>query len=356
MINKECYSREWIYSFREQPRYKKVDLVALEKMILALSLVEQLSLQGLDFIFKGGTSLSLLLKEPKRFSIDVDIITSVEKDEIDKVLERICAGSNFKNFTFDERRSFSHGIPKAHYKLFFNSGIDSAEGYILLDILFEENTYPELLELEIKNLFLITEGEPLNVKVPSIDSIAGDKLTAFAPHTIGIGFGREKELEIIKQLFDLGVLFEYTSNYETISQAYIKTAQKEIEYRKLDIDYKQSLLDTFNSSLILARREKNKDEDLAKFRLFQKGLLQFPSYIITGNFTIESAIESAAKASMMAVKLLKTDFSPVEKINKTDEIEKYLINNPDYNFLNRTKKLDNDALFYWYHAIKTLEK
>ena len=30
---------------------------------------------GLDFIFKGGTSLVLLLNDLKRFSVDVDIIT-----------------------------------------------------------------------------------------------------------------------------------------------------------------------------------------------------------------------------------------------------------------------------------------
>lgn len=43
-------------------------------MIFALHLVEQLQVNGLPFVFKGGTCLVLLLNEANRFSIDIDII------------------------------------------------------------------------------------------------------------------------------------------------------------------------------------------------------------------------------------------------------------------------------------------
>ena len=51
------------------------DIQLLEKTIGALYLVESLVKENLEFIFKGGTSLVLLLNEIKRFSVDVDIIT-----------------------------------------------------------------------------------------------------------------------------------------------------------------------------------------------------------------------------------------------------------------------------------------
>ncbi len=51
------------------------DLQLLEKTIGALYLLESLVNEGLEFIFKGGTSLVLLLNDLKRFSVDVDIIT-----------------------------------------------------------------------------------------------------------------------------------------------------------------------------------------------------------------------------------------------------------------------------------------
>lgn len=45
--------------------------------------------EGLNFIFKGGTSLVLLLDEIKRFSVDVDIITEEDKEIVETVLNKI---------------------------------------------------------------------------------------------------------------------------------------------------------------------------------------------------------------------------------------------------------------------------
>lgn len=45
--------------------------------------------EGLNFIFKGGTSLVLLLDEIKRFSVDVDIITEEDKKMVETVLNKI---------------------------------------------------------------------------------------------------------------------------------------------------------------------------------------------------------------------------------------------------------------------------
>ena len=51
----------------------------VEKVVYAFGLLEQLKQAGLDFIFKGGTSLLLLTDPPSRFSIDIDIIFSGTK-------------------------------------------------------------------------------------------------------------------------------------------------------------------------------------------------------------------------------------------------------------------------------------
>jgi hypothetical protein len=52
-------------------RFEGSDPILIEKMIMALTLVEGHRLSGLDFIFRGGTSLLLLSGEPRRFSIDI---------------------------------------------------------------------------------------------------------------------------------------------------------------------------------------------------------------------------------------------------------------------------------------------
>ncbi len=73
MIDKTSLSAEWLAEKRRQ--YKK-DPGIIESMIHALYLLDQLKLTGLDFIFKGGTSLILLMEKPLRFSVDIDIIVS----------------------------------------------------------------------------------------------------------------------------------------------------------------------------------------------------------------------------------------------------------------------------------------
>ncbi len=58
-------------------------------MIRALGLLEQLVINKLDFVFKGGTSLILLIDDPQRFSIDIDINTKVSKEDLLRVLESV---------------------------------------------------------------------------------------------------------------------------------------------------------------------------------------------------------------------------------------------------------------------------
>ena len=87
MILSESYSFEWIKSKRES--HGKADPGIIEKVIYALSMVEQLSQAKLDFLFKGGTCLFLLLPEPRRFSIDVDIVTTESRKKIETVTEEV---------------------------------------------------------------------------------------------------------------------------------------------------------------------------------------------------------------------------------------------------------------------------
>ncbi len=79
MILKESYRPERISQFRKQKDFYKTDPAIIEKMIRALILLEHLSESKLEFIFKGGTCLILLLKQANRFSIDIDILTSETK-------------------------------------------------------------------------------------------------------------------------------------------------------------------------------------------------------------------------------------------------------------------------------------
>jgi len=124
MIKQKCFTKQWIDSFKEKKEYKAIHLPVLEKMIFAFHLVEMLRSHGLDFVFKGGTSLTLLLKEGNRFSIDIDIICSTGREKLEKILDAVVKDSNFTSVAIDENRSYKVGVPKAHYDFEFNSVYD----------------------------------------------------------------------------------------------------------------------------------------------------------------------------------------------------------------------------------------
>ena len=114
MILNETYSKEWIESFRDQKKYERIDPALLEKMIHALALAEKLAIQEFEFIFKGGTCLNLLLTEPARFSVDIDITTHIEKSKLYKILNKVINESHFTSWTIDPRE-INTDIPNEHY-------------------------------------------------------------------------------------------------------------------------------------------------------------------------------------------------------------------------------------------------
>lgn len=80
MITPETFQPEWLADLRR--RHRGLDPSIVEKMIFALVLVERLAQEGLPFVFKGGTCLVLLLGQLRRFSVDVDIVTTASPDAV----------------------------------------------------------------------------------------------------------------------------------------------------------------------------------------------------------------------------------------------------------------------------------
>ncbi|MEK6917234.1 MAG: nucleotidyl transferase AbiEii/AbiGii toxin family protein [Nanoarchaeota archaeon] len=336
-------------------RHGKADPGIIEKVIYALSMVEQLSIAKLNFVFKGGTSLFLLLPEPRRFSIDVDIISTESREKIETILTEITSKGVFTRWSLDEKRSYKPGIPKAHYHLYFYSNAEQKEKDVMLDVLYEKHNYPEIIDGKILSAWLKTDGDPTLVKIPTIDSITGDKLTAYAPETIGIPYGREKQMEIIKQLFDIGTLFDLIQNIETVKKSFDIVARQEIAYR---LEKKPTVTDVLDniistSRLIAFRGNHPDDAEKTKFPEITTGLEEIKSFIFTAPFRIDEAITASAKAAYLAA-IIKTNHSELLRYNTSINIGDYLITDPAYNKLNKLKNIPGGALFYWHHTLKLL--
>ncbi len=354
MITAKSFTREWIEEslMKQGIRPDNNKFSFAEKMNHALLLAELLVINGLDFIFKGGTSLILLLDTPQRFSIDIDIITEVSKTEVEKILEKICQNSFFIRFEIDEREN--NGIPKIHYLLFFKPQFANStnDDKILLDIIFSKNPYPQVQEIDLAKDWIHTDMPLTKIKLPTIESITGDKLTAFAPNTTGILYGKGKHSEIIKQMFDLGLLFDKIENFEMLAIAFYQNAAQEITYRELPIcpdkvldDILQTCFDVIDCF----------DKQESKYQELVQGIKSFGAWTIRP-FRKENAFEAAGKIAYMAVKIKQKDYSPLKKFDSQNmRILDFMIGEAEFNFLNKKVKYANHALFYWYHAISLIK-
>jgi len=277
-----------------------LDPSLLERVVYAFGLLEALKKIELPFIFKGGTCLMLLLDKPMRLSTDIDILVS-PKVNIDSYINKISVIYPFKTIE-EEKRIGKNNIEKRHFKYTYDSPISKKEIYILLDILIEDDNYNKIIEKEIINDLLITEGKNYIVKVPSIDCLLADKLIAFSPHTTGITIESGKYMEIMKQMFDICTLVDYFSNYEDIIESYIRIANQEIGYCGISIEKETILLDTIEvSKNIISRGKYNKEE----YEIYVSGIRSLKSHLFDNNYSPNIAAINVTKIFYLASCILK---------------------------------------------------
>ena len=350
MILPYSLSAEWLKSVSS--KLGKVDVSLLEKAVRALFLAEQLKVNDLDFVFKGGTSLLLHLEKPLRFSIDVDIITSDDKATLIKAMDAVIKTGAFTRWEPDERM-LRKDLPVDHYKFFYKSQFPSptAENYVLLDVLYQTQLPVWIQQKTIQHPWLKTEGESIQLTLATVGGLLGDKLTAFAPTTTGILYTKDRPVEIIKQLFDIGCLYNLVYNLRETQTAFQTVAAEELKYRGLTISTSEVLRDSFSAALTICDRNQ-KDP---YFQHLAKGIHNIKPHIFY-RFVIEDAMVGAAKVMLLST-LLQQDFKEAPyKFGAAKDAMEWLIPTTDYNRFNKLKKTNPEAFFYIYKTCEHLIK
>jgi hypothetical protein len=324
-----------------------VDSAILERSIFALALLEALASVGMPFIFKGGTSLLLLLEQPRRLSTDIDIIVEPGID-VRSYLDQ--AATIYPFHTMGQQlRKGNNNIDKAHYKFTYDSPVQGLQFYILLDIIYEGSHYSKLVSRKIKHPFLITEEPYAEVSMPSVNCILGDKLTAFAPHTTGIPFGVDKELEIIKQLYDISILIDAHDNFNDVYASYINTAKAELAYRGLSSSPEEVLQDTIEAATCIASRGRYLQEDYPQYLIGIRGIV---NHIYGEKFSAERAVLPACKTMYLAACMLKG--KQFKKVSDPSAFIGSNIGMTKYAKLSSLRKLDPEAFAYVVKALELL--
>lgn len=278
MIIKSTFEIEWIRTFNKKPQ--KANPQIIEKEIYALQLLDFLAQTNLQFIFKGGTCLSLILQQFTRFSVDIDISTNESNEELERAISYV-KSRNFFTKIEENNREKIYKIDKKHFKFYYISKITNQEDFVLLDVVFEDNSYSKLQKSKVDFLLLKTKSPYYYVNTPTLEDMLMDKLTAFAPNTIGITYETEKFTEIIKQMYDVSKISKSISSKKYPIDTYIKMANKQISWRNLKISYKDTLKDTIDTSLnILTLGAYDKE----KYALLERSIKGFNGYVYGNKF------------------------------------------------------------------------
>ena len=196
---------------------------------------------------------------------------------------------------------------------------------------------------------LVIKEPEVKVKVPNANCILGDKLTAFAPHTTGVGFN--KKMEVIKQLFDVSLLVHEISNFTEVKDTYVKIVKAEIEYRGITVNEQEVLMDTIESCVcIIGRGSINATE----YKMYSSGILSIINHIFGKKYSGEYAAIDACKVLCLAASVL-TDKKEMIAISSPEKYTTEKITNSKYIKLNYMKKMNLEAFGYLVEGIKLLE-
>ena len=346
MIKKTSLEKGYI---RGKSQEINADPILVERAIFAFELLSLLVKGKIPLIFKGGTSLMILMPELKRLSIDVDIVTEAEDTILKNAFNTLISESLFKRWE-EDKRTANKEVPTRHFKFYYDSPVAGSELYILLDILQSKPIYPSVIKKAILHPIFEVEEE-IEVSIPSINSITGDKLTAFAPKTIGISYGRGKSMEIIKQLFDLGILFEFINDLREVFSSYQNIAEFESGYIKSEMPIEAFMDDSIETSFLLCQSGFKGCVENDETKELKAGIKRIKSHVLGGKYSILQAKRDASKvaflASMMRDGRLDVDFEEIRKNRQDLEITKD-INLPDnYSILNKLKKISPESFYLW---------
>lgn len=315
MIHPDCFQRLWLQQQAEVHRVQPNNLQFLERCIHALELVGRLSGAGLDFVFKGGTSLVLLLNPVRRLSIDVDIATPEPIERIKAVLDQVAKNKPpFRAWEHQVKRD-RDAPPTRHFKIYFPSAAGQvAESYILLDVITTPHNYPLTERRSIAAPFVRLEAE-VPVVLPTVDCMLGDKLAAFAPRTIGVLYnpldrdGRPREpdsLQIVKQLFDVSYLFAEATNLDHADDTYRATFEIQNKYRGGGFALDQCLDDTIEAARALCQTPSDQaGVHTPHQKILRGGQRGLETHLLTEPFTFDRHARVAASRAALLATLIK---------------------------------------------------
>lgn len=160
-------------------------------------------------------------------------------------------------------------------------------------------------------------------------------------------------MEIIKQLYDIGNLFDISDDLKIIKETFSKFSKAELAYRGiLSLSAEDIFEDIFQTSLSIATHGKAGN---ANFDELSAGIKRVKNFIFSENYQIDKAITHASKAAYIA-SVLKYDAHKIERFDPSLDMKNWIIEQPFNTRVNKLKKSNQEAFYYWFKIFELQSK
>jgi hypothetical protein len=270
-----------------------------EQAIHCLELVAELSWANLSFQFKGGNSLLVILQDPKRFSIDVDIATDETVSRIEEVLDKIVGECGvFVKWTKRQHKTKPWIALSSYYLFYLSHYVKEEDAFVMLDAQLTRSPYATR-DMPVVCGALFTTV--VKAEVPLASSLIGDKLLTLGPNTLGIPVGKGKEAQRLKHVFDVSLLLATGPPLSKIRESFVACVNHENRLQRKAITADQLLEDT----LLLCRSVMEYKEPPAAQEGMTplgaenvKGLPEFAGHLFAKGYSWNSLQGDAARVGL----------------------------------------------------------
>jgi hypothetical protein len=278
-----------------------------------LELVAELAAAGLSFQFKGGNSLLLILDQPQRFSIDVDIATNESRERIEGCLDALTREQGiFISWTKRQHKT-KPWLPLASYFCFYRSHfVSKDEAFIMLDAQLTRSPYEtRTAAVSCGNLY----RSPIKTEIPLVSSIIGDKLLTLGPSTLGIPVGKGKEAQRLKHVFDVSLLLRTKPLLHEIRQSLLSCVAHENKLQEKAITVSNLLADTLafcKSPRDYASFPKIDDSMTPILVENIRGLVPFAQHLFSKNYSWETLTLDLARVAFVMTGVCNSEITDAQ--------------------------------------------
>ena len=170
--------------------------------------------------------------------------------------------------------------------------------FVLLDVVHERNIYPVVELVPLQTAFIESEVALL---VPTREGLLGEQVDRIRPeHLTGVPLNERRSTQSMKQLFDIGELFDATSDLAAVRAAHAEIFQAENGYRGGKFTAEQALQDAFDTACCIAQVGLAKAPKDGRCELLEAGRKQIECHLVGVRFRREEMKIAGRKAALLA--------------------------------------------------------